>query len=56
MTEDYFTEIGSLLIASSIVLSFKSSKEKISEDRVWIKRSVFFTKGTQMHLFEYWIL
>ncbi|RCV64506.1 hypothetical protein C5S53_08510 [Methanophagales archaeon] len=53
MIEDYFTEIESLLIASPIVLSFKTSKEKISEDRGWIKGSVIFTNGTQMHLFEY---
>ncbi len=31
MIEDYFTEIESLLIASPIVLSFKTSKEKISD-------------------------
>lgn len=53
MIEDYFTEIESMLIASPIVSSFKSSKEKISEDRGWIKGSVLFTNGTQMHLFEY---
>ena len=53
MIEDYFTEIESMLIASSIVLSFRSSKEEISEDRGWIKGSVIFTNGTQMHLFEY---
>lgn len=53
MIEDYFTEIESMLIASPIVLRFKSSKEKISEDRGWIKGSVIFTNGTQMHLFEY---
>lgn len=53
MIEDYFTEIESMLITSLIVLSFKSTKEKISEDKGWIKGFVIFTNGTQMHLFEY---
>jgi hypothetical protein len=53
MMEDYFAEIEGILIASPIVLSFKSSKEKISEDRGWIKSVVIFTNGTRMHLFEY---
>lgn len=53
MIEDYFNEIESMLIASPLVASFKSSKEKISEDRGWIKSHVLFTNGTQMHLFEY---
>jgi len=33
MIDDYFTEIESLLIASPIVLSFKSSKEVIYQNK-----------------------